>query len=238
MHSSQALATSCRQQRLEITHQSKGSLMSQQQSPWKNVPSSQDSSKTLVEETGAILAGVIASIVAIGFVGWGVDQFFVLLGRLIVISIALYMTGIVVHFWMSKIYRGGLSGREIFGAIGWPLGFLRAARSRAKIASVAQTVSQAKYSDSASVIDEDVAKLVGIMASIIAAILLVVGVTLALSSIGILIGLIVVGYAFGAVLQFWVAQSWKDGLTVNELKICLTWPFVALAYEREQAEQR
>lgn len=208
-----------------------------QQSPWKNIPSSQDDSRTLVNQTGAILVGVFAGIIAVAALGWGVDQFFVLIGRMITITIAAYVAGIAVHFWMSKVYAGGMSSEEIVGVVMWPVGFLRSARRKAKLADAAQSAKQAQYGSEPSVISEEAAKIAGVAVGVLAAILMVAGVFLALASIVTLIGLVLVAYYIGAVVQFWVARSWKDGLTVNELKVALAWPIAAMAYEHNQAQQ-
>lgn len=197
-------------------------------------PGPQDDSKILMNETGAITVGIFASIIAVAALGWGVDQFFILIGRMIVVAIAAYTSGLAIHFWISKVYVDGMSNKEILAVGAWPVDLLRVARNKAKFTSAAQSVRQAPHSSGPTVIDEKTAKVAGIAVGALAVILTITGVFLALSSIVILIGLIVVAYYVGAIVQFWVARSWKDGLTVNELKATLTWPIVAMIYAHGQ----
>ena len=63
----------------------------------------------------------------------------------------------------------------------------------------------------------------GIVLSLVALAMLGVGVNAALSVIWHLVWLGLFLYPVGVVVTFWIAQSWKDGYTVNELKSNSLW---------------
>jgi hypothetical protein len=71
---------------------------------------------------------------------------------------------------------------------------------------------------------ENVARIIGVGATVVAAIAVA---TVAFAFIGLAFKLALVAlvlYATFGVVQFWVSQAWRDGLTVNEIGLAAFWP--------------
>lgn len=74
---------------------------------------------------------------------------------------------------------------------------------------------------------------VGVVVTIIGAVIALFSIGKIFSVIGSLVLLIAALYVLGIFAQFWLAKSWKDGLTVKELTNAVLWPVGAWKTIRE-----
>jgi hypothetical protein len=189
------------------------------------IAASQDNSKVLVSnEYVALGIGVPASIIGFWAAWHALGQVFAVFGHLVVFLIAAYVALLAVQFWTAKPYLGGMTKKEIKLTLLWPYGAVRYLRQGVRAARD-QMPTSASYGTSTDpvVVSENSAWIYGMGVTILAAILLFAGIGAAISVLGHLLWLIVLLYIVGAVIQFWVAESWRNGLTFNEVMLSLLW---------------
>jgi hypothetical protein len=192
---------------------------------WANIPSSEDNSRTLLPQTPAVLVGIAASGVGVWLTSVGLGQLKNTIGHLFWLLIALYVVALVVQYWVAQSYKNGLTGKEITFALLWPLDVVRSIRRGVKAATGQVPGRSGRVDDDGpKVVDEKVALFIGIAATALAAVLLVVGIISAVGVIWSAFWLLVICWILGGIVQFWVAQSWRDGLTVKELTMAAIWP--------------
>ncbi len=95
-----------------------------------NLPSSQDTSHTLIEEKPALYGGIIATV----FVGFpvmisAIASVLDITGELIWLAMAVYLIGFVVNFWVSMSYKNGLTVGEIILNALWPIDIIKKIRA-------------------------------------------------------------------------------------------------------------
>ncbi len=201
--------------------------MAQRPSPFSNVPPSQDTSKKLLEQTPAVIVGALLTlVVGVPLAFYGIGQVLGVIGHLIWFLIAAYIVALVVQFWVAQSWKNGLTKKEITYAVLWPVDVIRSMRQgiRAAAGQVPGRNPHETDDNGPKVLAQDAALIVGIALTVIAVPLLFVGISTALSVIGSLIWLCIIAYLVGMFVQFWVAQSWRDGLTVKELTMAAIWP--------------
>jgi hypothetical protein len=193
---------------------------------WANIPSSQDDSRTLLGQTAAVLVGIAATVLGLWLAYVGLGQLKNTIGHLIWLLISLYVIGVVAQFWVAQSYKNGMSGKEITYALLWPIDVVRSIRRGVKAAAsnVPGRAGYASDDNGPKVITEGVAFAIGIAATVLAAILFFVGIASALAVIWSAIWLLIIAWIVGGIVQFWVAASWRDGLTVKELTMAAIWP--------------
>lgn len=194
-----------------------------------NIPSHEDNSKTLIDEKTALYGGIAVSvIVGLPLAIYSISQLIATAGRLVLFFVAAYVAALVIQFWVSKSYKNGLTIKEIVYAVAWPLDVIRSIRlgMQAMRSNIPGQAPNPHIADDKGekVLSEKVALIAGIALTIAVFPLMLAGVTTALTVIGSLIWLGVLVYLLGALVQFWVAQSYKDGLTVNEVLLSVLWP--------------
>ena len=190
-----------------------------------NIAASQDDSKVLVSnEYVALGIGIVASLLGLWAAWHAVGEVFAVIGHLIVFIIATYFALLAVQFWIVKPYKGGMTNKEVVLTALWPYGAVRYLRQGVRAARD-QMPTTASYGNSPdpTVVPQDMALIGGIAVTVVAALLLFTGIAAGLSVIGHLLWLVVLLYIVGAVIQFWAADSWRGGLTVNKLMLVVLW---------------
>lgn len=196
-------------------------------SAWANLPSSDDDSTTLMGEKLAVVTGVVATLVGLGLGYIGLGKIQDTIGHLIWLLIALYVVGVVAQFWVAQSYKNGMTWKEITFALIWPLDVVRSLR-RGVRAAAGQVPGRTGYmsdDNGPKVISQGVAFAFGILATVAGVILLFVGLHAAWGVFWSVFWLLLIAWIIGGIVQFWVAQSWRDGLTVKELIRAAVWPF-------------
>lgn len=191
-----------------------------------HVPSSEDDSTTLLQQTPAVVVGVVATLVGAGLAYVGLGQLKDTIGHLIWLLIALYVVALTAQFWVAQSYKNGMTSKEIIFALIWPLDVVRSIR-RGVAAARSNIPGRAGYTsddNGPKVITEGVAFAIGIVVSLAAVVLLFVGISAAWGVFWSVFWLLVITWVVGGIVQFWVAQSWRDGLTVKELTMAAIWP--------------
>lgn len=190
-----------------------------------HIPSSEDDSRTLLNQPVAVIVGVVATLIGLWLTSVGFDKLKDTVGHLIWLIIAVYVVALAVQFWVAQSYKNGMTKKEIVFALLWPIDVVRSIRRglRAAMSQVPGTNYQSD-DEGKKVIDEQTSFIIGLAVSAVAAILLVVGIFQALAVIWSAFWLLVICWIIGAIVQFWVAQSWRDGLTVKELTMAAIWP--------------
>ena len=186
--------------------------MSQQ--PSHDIPSSQQGTeRTLVGEQGATIIGVIASLVGLGLTIWALVEFFSHIGDLILLLFTAYVIALTCQFMVSRAWIGGLSTYDIRQLLAGPVSFFRVIRKR--------TAASASHTGQPVVREVD-AKLIGGSLAIFSALLVGASLFSVHTILGITFLLAFAAWIDGAVAQFRRAESWRDGITVSEIRAAVT----------------
>lgn len=211
-----------------------------QKSPFAHIPSSQDGSKTVLQQTPAVIVGALLTLlVGVPLAFYGLGQVLDVIGHLIWFIIAAYVVALTIQFWVAQSWKNGMTSKEITYTVLWPLDVIRSIRQGLRAAAGQIPGRNPRDTDDIGkkVLSQQAALIVGIVATVIAIPLLFVGISTALTVIGSLIWLCIIAYLVGMFVQFWVAQSWRDGLTVKELTMAAIWPVGMLSLIRAGAKR-
>ncbi len=182
--------------------------------------------KLVIEsEIVAMVAGVVLTILAGTAALASLGDLIRVAGQLAWVLVAAYVVAIAVQFWVSESWRNGMTVKEIILAIAWPIDVIRSLRLGLRAARGKMAMSQKVNDDTGEkVLGETAAKMFGMAVLVLATGLGFIGIVTAFSVLGSLIYLAIVVWAVGAIVQFWVAESWRDGLTTGEILLALAWP--------------
>lgn len=186
-------------------------------------PSQPDNSKTILDEQTALIGGIIATaIFGVPAALFAIGKFVSIIDDLVWVAIAIWATWMMIQFWFSEAYKGGLSVKEIVKAAIWPYDMYLTIR-----AGVRKQEGKPVSPDSDTtkkVLNEEQALWGGIIVSCITLIVLITSIVSAVAVVGGMIVIAIAGYVVGLFIQYWVSKAYTDGLTVNELLQAVAWP--------------
>ncbi len=204
----------------------------------QHIPSSQDTSPTVMSEGVAKIVFLLVGIVFGPFLLYQAVTNLVGMGiKVVAVLVALYVIGAVAQFWLRNVWKGGMTQAELMDqVIFWPKGFL---------ASVAEGTEAMKghFTPRTKVAQPGDEFMPAWMALGFGGIFTVAAGYLVMwvfgSFVGLTFGLVWLGFlayliGFGAYVV--KARAWVDGVTVNELMQAAAWPIPVVARLRASAK--
>ena len=180
----------------------------------------------VVPQDVALWGGVAVTVfIGLPLAIFGIFQVLDLIGELVWFAFGAYSVGAIVQYWTAQSWRDGLTGGELFKAVVWPWDMLQTIR--AGVSNQQPTNSNAPGSNNPAdaVVPQDVALWGGVLLTLLVGLpLAIFGIFSILGIIGSLVWLAVPVYLVGLIVQYWTAQSWRDGLTGGELFKAIVWP--------------
>lgn len=200
---------------------------------------SEDMSYNLIPNQGvALVVGIVLTfLLGVPAVRYGLNEVGNVLGHLIWFILAAYVVAAAVQFWVNESWRNGLTTKELTFSLLWPADVVR---SMIRGVRATNGDDRAFESDDTGekIMDEQTAKWFGVGLVVLAFPLGFIGVFTAIAFVASLLWLLFITWTVGFFVQFWVAQSWRDGLTMNELTAAVIWPIGMVAVIREGVQAR
>lgn len=202
--------------------------------------SPQDNSKVLLDEQSALWGGVVVTVlVGLPAALFAIGTFVSLVDDIIWVAIATWLVWMMIQFWISEAYKGGLTGSEIVRAALWPYDMYKTIRAGVRKQAGKPFAGTSSDPNSGNkLLKEEQALWAGIIVSVITVILLIAGIVSAITVIGGLIWLAVLVYVVGLFIQYWVSNAYTEGLTVNELMLAVAWPVATFKTIKEGVKAR
>lgn len=175
----------------------------------------------------AVAGGAAATLLAIWAVFQALGQIIDVVRNLAWLLVAGYTVAIALYFWASRCYRDGLTGKELLFAAFWPVALLRSIRRG--VDALREEVTGLRTTRTREASDEVIvsggwARILGVFITGFSVLLFFKGIH---AAIGVTTGLIVLSaliWMIGMVVQFWVAEAWRGGITGQDVIMVVLWP--------------
>jgi hypothetical protein len=203
-------------------------------------PGHNNPADAVVPEEVALYGGIGATlVVGVPLALIGIAQVLDVIGGLVWLLVAGYVVGLMVQYWTAKSYRDGLTAGELMAALVWPVDMLRTIRAGVKSQSAQPNAAAGHNNPADALIPEGLALWGGIGLTVFVGIPMVFwGIFSVLDLLGSLVWLAVVVYVVGLMVQYWISQAYRDGLTKGEILETLVWPVATIKSIREGVKAR
>jgi hypothetical protein len=172
----------------------------------------------LISERTALIGSIALTLIAAAGIYFSVHHILNIIGHLFRMIFVFWLLGSLSHFWITKAYKDGVTVKELFMIVVFPLGWWKALHAESRWRELRGQHIPAETDNTWTIINEGLSRKIGIVLTVVG--LIVSTVVTILSVLHILGALIWLGVIAGLaiiVAFVWMNKTWQGGMTWGDL---------------------